>query len=226
MPFCKLFAGLGSTNKSATSFVLSDSCSVFSSIFYLNFSGRSGRNCLFSLPVLLGSKRSPNTRFSQGTMRLMSWPDGERYLCPSAIPCSFSPLISRIYSSLFSDWKRTVSSKFFDTQVPSIATKELVFPRHARCVLSRLHCNGHSLLLSSYLCRIGRIENPSCSACDTRPRTPFISFCIVQLRTLCAARFFGDFLSLYDLWSRPWGVARLLELHGLPPCSHPSEWVG
>ena len=37
--------------------------------------------------------------------------------------------------------------------------------RHARCVLSRLRCNGHSLLLSSYLSRIGRIENPSCSAC-------------------------------------------------------------
>ena len=37
--------------------------------------------------------------------------------------------------------------------------------RHDRCVLSRLRCNGHRLLLSSYLSRIGRIENPSCSAC-------------------------------------------------------------
>ena len=40
-----------------------------------------------------------------------------------------------------------------------------MLPRHARCVLSRLGCNGHSFLLSSYLSRIGRIENPSCSAC-------------------------------------------------------------
>ena len=40
-----------------------------------------------------------------------------------------------------------------------------MLPRHARCVLSRLRCNGHSLLLGSYLSRIGRIENPSCSAC-------------------------------------------------------------
>ena len=40
-----------------------------------------------------------------------------------------------------------------------------MLPRHACCVLSRLRCNGHSLLLGSYLCRIGRIENPSCSAC-------------------------------------------------------------
>ena len=37
--------------------------------------------------------------------------------------------------------------------------------RHARCVFSRLRCNRHSLLLSSYLSRIGRIENPSGSAC-------------------------------------------------------------
>ena len=74
-------------------------------------------------------------------------------------------LFSRIHSRLISDWRSAVSSKFFDTQVPSISTEELVLPRHARCVLSRLHCNGYSLLLGSYLSRIGRIENPSCSAC-------------------------------------------------------------
>ena len=86
-------------------------------------------------------------------------------LALSTIPCSLSPFISRIHSRLISDWRRTVSSKFFDTQIPSISTEELVIPRHARCVLSRLCCNGHSLLLGSYLSRIGRIENPSCSAC-------------------------------------------------------------
>ena len=115
-------------------------------------------------------------------------------LAPSAIPCSLSPLISRIHSRLISDWRRTVSSKFLDTQVPSISTEELVLPRHARCVLSHLRCNGHSFLLGSYLSRIGRIENPSCMRespksewrKDTRPRTPLISFCTVQLRTLCA----------------------------------------
>ena len=40
-----------------------------------------------------------------------------------------------------------------------------MLPRQARCVLSRLRCNEHSLLLSSYLSRIGRIENSSCNAC-------------------------------------------------------------
>ena len=113
---------------------------------------------------------------------------GRALFAPSAIPCSVSSLISRIHSGLFSDWRRTVSSKFFDTQVPSISTEELVLPRHARCVLSRLRCNGLSLQLSSYFSKIGRIENPSCSICDTRPRTSLISFCTVQLRTFCAAQ--------------------------------------
>ena len=86
-------------------------------------------------------------------------------LSPSAILCSLSPLISHIHSRLFSDWRHTVSSKYFDTQVPSISTEELVLSRHVRCVLSCLRCNGHSLLLGSYLSRIDKIENPSCSAC-------------------------------------------------------------
>ena len=147
-------------------------------------------------------------------------------LAPSAIPCSLSPLISRIHSRLISDWRRSVSSKFFDTQVPSISTEGLVLPRHARCVLSRLRCNGHSLFLASYLSRIGRIENPSCSACghSSQDISHLILHCPATdslLRSL-----FGDSLSLYDLWSRPWGVGRLLGLHGLPPCPHPSEGAG
>ncbi len=147
-------------------------------------------------------------------------------LAPSAIPCSLSPLTSRIHSRLISDWRRTVSSKYFDTQVPSISTEELVLPRHARCVLSRLRCNGHSLLLGSYLSRIGRIENSSCSACGHSSQD--ISHLILHRPATDSLRrsLFGDSLSLYDLWSRPWGVARLLGLHGLPPCPHPPEGVG
>ena len=147
-------------------------------------------------------------------------------LAPSAIPCSLSPLTSRIHSRLISDWRRTVSSKFFDTQVPSIFTDELVLPRHARCVLFRLRCNGHSLLLGSYLSRIGRIENPSCSACGHSSQDT--SYLIVHCPAAdCLRRsLFGDSLSLCDLWSRPWGITRVLGLHSLPPCPHPSEGVG
>ena len=38
-------------------------------------------------------------------------------LLPSAIPCSLSPLISRIHFRLFSDWRCTVSSKFFEARM-------------------------------------------------------------------------------------------------------------
>ena len=145
---------------------------------------------------------------------------------PSAIPCSLSPLSSRIHSCLFSDWRRTVSSKCFDTLVPLISTEELVLPRHAGCVLSRLRCNGHSFLLGSYLCRIGRIENPSCSACghSSQDTSHLILYC--PATDSLRRSLFGDSLSLCDLWSRPWGVSRLLWLDGLPPCPHPSEGVG
>ena len=46
-------------------------------------------------------------------------------LAPSAIPCSLSPLISRIHSRLISDWRLTVSLKFFDTQVPRFPPRNL-----------------------------------------------------------------------------------------------------
>jgi len=32
--------------------------------------------------------------------------------------------------------------------------------------------------------------------------------------------------SIFDLWSKPWGVARLLDLRGVPPRPHPSEGIG
>ena len=173
-PFCTLFAGLGSINKSATSLLFSyyptlalfsPPCSLIQLSSYLKLCGRSGRNCLLSPPVLSGYNGFPDICFFSGNNAADELARWGALLAPSAIPCSLSPLISRIHSCLFSDWRRTVSSKFFDTQVPSIATEELVLPRHARCVLSRLRCNGHSLDIGCYLSRIGRTENPSCSAC-------------------------------------------------------------
>ena len=147
-------------------------------------------------------------------------------LVPSAIPCSVSSVISLIHFCLFSDWKRAVSSKFFDTLVPSISTEELVLPRHARCVLSCLSCNGHSLLLGSYFSRIGRTENPSCSACGQSSQDTCHLILHCPATDSLHRSLFGDSRSIYDLWSRPWGVARLLALNGLPPCPHPSEGVG
>ena len=144
----------------------------------------------------------------------------------SAIPYSHSPLISGIHSCLFLDWRRTVSSKFFDTQVSSISTEELVLPHHARCVLSHVCCNGHSLLLSSYLSRIGRIENPFCSACEHsfQDTSHLILHCPARDSLRCSL--FGKSLSVYNLWCRPWGVAWLLGLHGFLPRPHLFEGVG
>ena len=154
-PFCMLFAGFGSTNKSATSLLLSDSRSVLATLSYPPS---------FLLRQSLWQIWQELSSLSSCFIRLQ-WIPGHSFLLendtadelvirvallvPSAIPFSLSPVISRIHSFLFSDWRRTVSFKLFDTQVPSISTKELVLPCHADCVLSRLRCNGHSILLIS-----------------------------------------------------------------------------
>ena len=88
-PLCTLFAGLGSINKSAISLLFSyylivalfsPPCPLLH-LSFLKLCGRSGRNC-FLFPVPLHYNGFPDTRFFRGTTRLMSWPDGERYLRP------------------------------------------------------------------------------------------------------------------------------------------------
>ena len=231
-PFCTLFAGFGSTNKSAISLLLPDSRYVLTTLssppsFLLSqtlWQIWQELSSLFSCSIRL--QWVPGYSFLPGNNATDKLARRGALLAPSAIPCSLSCLISCIHSHLFSDWRYTVSSKFFDTQVPSISTEELVLPRHARCILSRSRCNRHSLLLGSYLSRIGRIENPSCSACghSSQDTSHLILHC--PARDFLHRSLFGDSLSLYDLWPRPWRVARLLGLHGLPPCSHPLEGVG
>jgi len=89
---------------------------------------------------------------------------------------------------------------------------------------SRLRCHGHnSLLLSSYLCGIKWKENYSCSACDYQLQD------LTHLLLVCSTTeplrhaIFGNTSSIFDLFFRPWSVARLLSLHGVLPRSYPRK---
>ena len=70
--------------------------------FYLNLSGKSGRNHLLSPPVPSGYNGSPDTRFLRGNdARLMSWPGGKRCLRPlqSLVVSLFLSLVSTVVFS-------------------------------------------------------------------------------------------------------------------------------
>ena len=187
------------------SLLLSDFCSVLATLssspsFFLHQSPCQKLSSLFFCSIRL--QWVPGHSFLPGNDAADELARRGALLMPSTIPCSLSPFISCIHSSLFSDWRRTILSKFFDSQVLSIFTDELVLPRHARCVLFRLRCNEPSLMISSYLSRIGRIENPSCSACghSSQDTSHLILHCPT---TDCLHRsLFGDSPSLYDPWSR------------------------
>jgi len=74
-------------------------------------------------------------------------------------PCSLAPTIAKIRHTRYSSWRRTLSHNSLTCQIPSVSSEELALPHFIRCELFRLRCHGHSLLLSSYLCRIKRKEN-------------------------------------------------------------------
>ena len=125
---CTLFAGLGSTNKSAISLFFSSyltlelssaPCSLFHLSFYLNLCQK--LFFLFSSSIRLqwvpGHSFLPDDNSADKLARRGA------LLVSSEIPCSHFSFISGIHSCLFSDWRHAVSSKFFDTQVPLISTE-------------------------------------------------------------------------------------------------------
>ena len=144
----------------------------------------------------------------------------------SNISVSLAPLISSQRQFLYTSWRRSVQSGFFQHQIPSVSPEELTLPRSARCALSCSRWNGHSTLLNSYLHRVGRAETSSCSNCGSESQD--LSHLVLDCPALDHLRraIFGDTPSLLDLWSRPWGIARLLGLRGVNPRPHPQEWVG
>ena len=76
-----------------------------------------------------------------------------------------------------------------------------------------------------YLTRIGRIENLFSSTCGYSTQETFHLILLCPATDPWRRSLFGN-SSLYDLWSRPWGVAGLLGFHGLPPCPYASKGVG
>ena len=80
-PFCKLYAGLSSTNKSAISLLFSFSqtlvlpsphCTLFRLSFFRKLSRTIGMNYLLTPPLLSGRNGSPENHFFRETMRLIS----------------------------------------------------------------------------------------------------------------------------------------------------------
>ena len=114
----------------------------------------------------------------------MSWPNEERYLHPLQF-LVVSPLISRIH---FSRTGGVLS------HLNSLTRRFPRFPPKNLCSLvvlavSSLVYAATDTAFFEVLISLGFAELRILPAApvDTRPRTPLISFCTVQLRTLCAA---------------------------------------
>ena len=102
----KLFAGLGSINKSTTFLLFSSymtlvlSSSLSSLLCLSCYHNLSGRICLPSPSVLSGYNGSPDTCFFRELTQLMSWPDGEGYLSSAIFVVFFLlSLVSTHYCS-------------------------------------------------------------------------------------------------------------------------------
>ena len=141
-----------------------------------------------------------------------------------AIPCPLPPVVAKARYFQYRNWRRHISHSHLNFQVPEVSSEELLLSRSIRCELWRLRCHGHSLLLSSYLHRISRKENSACSACG-HPLQDLNHLLDCPASEPLRKSIFGSSPSILDLWSRPWGVARLLGLRGVPPRPHPSEGV-
>ena len=177
-----------STHKSATSLLLltlvlsSPPYTLLHLSSYLKLCGRSGRNCLFFPPVLSDYNGSSDIRFSRGTRRLMSWPDGECYL---RLPQSL--VVSLLLPLVFSRTGGVLSHQ------NSLTHRFPRFPLRNLCSLVMLAVSSlvyvatdtaFSLVLISL--ELAESKILPVAPTNTRSRTPLISFCSVQLRTLCA----------------------------------------
>ena len=130
---------------------------------------------------------SPDTRFSRGTTRLMSLPDGVRYLRP---PQSLvvSLLLSLVSTLVLSRTGGVLSHRSILThRFPQFPPKNLCF-LVMLAVFSLVYAAMDTAFCQVLISReLAESRILSAVPADTRPRTSLISFCTVQQRTLCAA---------------------------------------
>ena len=172
-------------------------CPLLHICSYLKLCGRSGRNCLLS-PVLSSYNGSPDTRFSRGTTRLMSWPDGERYLRPPQ--CLAVSLLSLVSTLVFSRTEGVLSHlNSLTHRFPQFLLRNLCsLVMFAVFSLTYIATDtAYCQVLISLELAESRILAPA--PADTRPRTPLVSFCTVQLRTFCVAHCWRLSVSLRPL---------------------------
>ena len=117
----------------------------------------------------------------------MSWPDRERYLHPSQ-PLVVSLHLSLVSTLVFSRTRGILSHQNSLThrfpQFPPRNLCSLVMLAVSSLVYAATDTAFFSVLISLGLAK-SRILHAA--PVNTRARTPLISFCTVQLRTLCAA---------------------------------------
>ena len=150
---------------------------------------------------------------------------GVRYSCPLQT-LVISLLLFLVSTFFFSRTRGVRLIQILRHTGPSVSIEKLVLPCHARCAFSLPCCNGHNLPFNFYLYKIGSIKNLCCSACGHPPPNPSHFILPCPATDSWRRSLFADSVSLYDLWSRLWRIARPMGFHGLLPCSHSLEEVG
>ena len=109
-----------------SSLLLSDSRSVLSSIFPFTLISLAYLvGTVFSLLLFYQGTMGPRTLVSPGER--CGWWAGQTGSSTCALSDLLSSLSSFLSNPLFSDWRRIVSSKFFDTQVSWFPPRNLCF---------------------------------------------------------------------------------------------------
>ena len=137
--------------------------------------------------MLSGYNGSADTRFSHATTWLMSWPDGERYLFPHQ-SLVVSLLLSLVSTLVFSRTGGILS------HLNSLTHRFTRFPPRNLCslvplaVFSLIYAATDTVFCKAPISlELAESKILLAGLADAHPRTPFISFCTVQLRTLCVA---------------------------------------